>query len=66
MDVLICGLNFCGQPAQREHNPCCSSQFHGRALCCECYCRTHFVEVNKCSPEMHAKAAYSRANGGQS
>ena len=28
------------------HDPCCSS--HGVSLCCECYCDTHFVEVNRC------------------
>lgn len=28
------------------HRPCCSS--HGRDLCCDCYRRTHFVEVGNC------------------
>lgn len=51
MDVLICSAGTCSEPAQREHNPCCSS--HGQPLCCEHYCRFHFVEANQCSPETH-------------
>lgn len=34
----------CPEPA--THEPCCSS--HGHSLCCECYCTTHFVEVDRC------------------
>lgn len=38
----------CGRcPEPATHEPCCSS--HGVALCCECYCDTHFVEVNRCN-----------------
>lgn len=47
---------FCGDAAQPEHAPCCSSTFHGKALCCDHYCSTHYVEVNKCSPKTHAGA----------
>lgn len=46
-----CSYTGCDRSAQPEHNPCCSS--HGRALCCEHYCRNHWVEVNKCSTETH-------------
>lgn len=54
---------FCSKPAQPEHSPCCSSKFHGRSLCCEHYCRSHFVEVDKCSPESHA-ARNQQVSGG--
>ena len=40
------------EPAEKHHVPCCSS--HGRPLCCACYCRLHFVEVNPCSKRGHA------------
>lgn len=40
--------------AHPRHTPCCSS--HDRPLCCECYCKLHFVEIHKCSPAFHATA----------
>jgi hypothetical protein len=41
-------------PAEKRHVPCCSA--HGKPLCCTCYCRLHFVEVNPCSSsERHAE-----------
>lgn len=48
---------FCGRDAQPEHTPCCSSTFHQKPVCCEHYCRGHFVEVNRCSPATHEAAA---------
>lgn len=53
-EVLICTVGTCTSPAPSEHAPCCSS--HGRALCCEHYCNTHFVQVSRCSPLSHAAA----------
>ena len=58
-EVLTC--YFCGRDAQPEHTPCCSSTFHGKAVCCEHYCRGHFVEVDKCSPSSHAAARAASA-----
>lgn len=55
-EVLVCFAGTCDQPAQPEHTPCCSSTFHGKALCCKHYCRSHFVEAHPCSPESHAAA----------
>lgn len=56
-DGPICKVGTCAAPAQPEHTPCCSSTAHWHAsLCCEHYCRAHFVEVNPCSPDSHAAA----------
>jgi hypothetical protein len=38
-------------PADEHHEPCCSA--HDKPLCCACYCRFHFVEVNPCCPKGH-------------
>lgn len=54
--VEICWAGKCDRPAQPEHSPCCSSAFHLKPLCCEHYCRSHFVERNQCSPSSHAAA----------
>ena len=40
------------EPAEKRHVPCCSS--HGKPLCCACYCRLHFVQVNPCNSQRHA------------
>lgn len=56
VDVLICFVGTCTRPAQPEHTPCCSSTLHGKALCCEHYCRSHFVEANQCTPASHEAA----------
>lgn len=48
---------FCDEPAQPEHSPCCSS--HNKPLCCEHYCRAHFLELNPCDPAQHAREAKS-------
>jgi hypothetical protein len=53
--VEHCTFKGCGVPVEATHNPCCSS--HGRPLCCEHYCYTHFVQANPCSPETHRTAA---------
>lgn len=53
-EVLICQVGTCAEPAQPEHTPCCSSSMHGKAFCCEHYCRSHFVEANPCCPAAHA------------
>ncbi|WKN47119.1 hypothetical protein [Nocardioides sp. Arc9.136] len=55
-EVLVCFVGTCDKPAQPEHTPCCSSTFHGKAFCCEHYCRAHFVEAHPCSPDSHAAA----------
>ncbi|UIU47033.1 kinase domain protein [Microcystis phage MinS1] len=55
-EVLTCAVGTCVRSAQPEHTPCCSSSLHGKALCCEHYCRSHFVEANPCSPLSHAAA----------
>jgi hypothetical protein len=41
-----CSRRRCGKEA--SHTPCCSVESHGYDLCCECYRRTHFVEVGNC------------------
>lgn len=46
---------FCDQPAQPEHQSCCDT--HKRPQCCEHYNSAHFVWVDPCSPESHARAA---------
>lgn len=60
-EVLGCFVGTCLEPAQPEHSPCCSSTFHRKPLCCEHYCRAHFVEANPCSPDSHAAAAAASA-----
>ena len=57
----VCAAISCGRMAQPEHTPCCSSTFHNKPLCCEHYCRSHFVEVDKCSPSSHAAARAASA-----
>jgi len=54
-EFLVCTNGICAAPAQPEHTPCCSS--HARALCCEHYCWSHFVEAHPCTPESHAAVA---------
>lgn len=59
VEVLICRVGTCPEPAQPEHSPCCS--VHGAkvgeaaaSFCCEHYCNSHFVEVHRCSADQHA------------
>ena len=56
-EVVICWYGTCTEAAHPVHDPCCSSKFHNKPLCCEHYCRFHFVEVNKCSPAIHEAAS---------
>ena len=54
MSAGTCAATGCDKAAQPEHSPCCMSGFHkDRGLCCEHYCRFHFVEVGQCDPETH-------------
>lgn len=46
-----CTVRGCEVEVPEAHDPCCSS--HRHPLCCEHYCRFHFVERNRCSPEQH-------------
>jgi hypothetical protein len=46
-------------PPEKRHSPCCSAHGEPYLLCCKCYCRSHFVEVNQCSPESHRLVALS-------
>ena len=44
-EVPICWVGTCTTPAHPAHDPCCSSKFHQKPLCCEHYRRFHFVET---------------------
>jgi hypothetical protein len=48
-----CMVQGCDAVVPEAHNPCCSSSMHGKPLCCEHYCNSHFLEVNRCSPDQH-------------
>ena len=54
-----CISTVCDQPAQPQHDPCCSA--HRHALCCAHYNRRHHIEVHRCKPEDHAADAERRA-----